>query len=109
MLSFLPIVFCEWSVLLFCVVESVCQQGECCLLLTMSEGGVRKMNMAACDVISGTPQLQPRSILPLATQKIAEVGQWPQPPGLSGGELIEPGLGEGKAPIFLGGKGDELG
>lgn len=47
------------------------------------------MNMTACDVISGTPQLQPRSILPLATQKIAEVGQWPQPPGLSGGELTE--------------------
>lgn len=45
--------------------------------------------MAACDAISETPQLQPRFLLPLATQKIAEVGLWPQPPRLSGGELTE--------------------
>lgn len=75
--------------MLFCVVESVCQQGECCLLLTMSEGGVRKTDMAACDAINETPQLQPRSILPLAIQKIAEVGLWPHPPRVSGGELTE--------------------
>lgn len=47
--------------------------------------------MAACNAVSETPQLQSRSAQPLATQKIAEVGLWPQPPGLSGGEPTREG------------------
>ncbi|EGV95634.1 hypothetical protein I79_004994 [Cricetulus griseus] len=63
--------------------------------------------MATCDAINKTPQLQPRSILPLATQKIAEIGLGPYPPRYlevryQRGTLIEPGLGEGKARILLG-------
>lgn len=91
--------------LLFYIVEPVCQQGECCPLLNVSEGGGvrRQENLAACLTILQTPQLQPGSILPLVTVKIAEVGLGPHPPWYLGvrwqrGTLRSQVWGKGRSP-----------